>query len=152
MTVRPTPWRPAVMIPCSILFGMFGAGAVLFPGGLVLLWIPPLASLMFWACWCAIRLEVTADEVWFKMGWLGSNRRVRRSQIRAIHYYPDVISFRGPDGRPLTRTKSEWSLQQMIAVGAELQVPVYDNRRCLGLLQAKVGRLVYEPSKDKPVR
>lgn len=148
MTVRPTWRQPSIVIIWSILTGLCVAASILLPGGdssfgvLLVLW------LFGWIHVRAIRLEVTETEVLVKRGrlWLTKTRQVTRSQIRAIHYYPDVVSFRGPSGSPLMRTRAEWSLKQMIAVAVELQVPVYDNRQCLNLLRTRVGQLVYKPS------
>ncbi len=147
-------WPLSAVFIWSILAGLCIAAAILLPGGdssfgyLLVLW------LFGWVRVRAIRLEVTKTAVSVKRGRfaLTTTRQVARSQIRAIHYYPDVISFRGPDGRPLMRTRADWSLKQMIAVATELQVPVYDNRQCLNLLRARVGQLVYKPLEEQPVR
>lgn len=85
-----------------------------------------------------------------RRGWLLRSEQLARSRIRAIHYYPDIIGFRGPDGKPVMRTRAEWSLKEMIAVAAELRIPVYDNRQCFNLVRAKTGQLVYDPFDDRP--
>ena len=149
MTVRPTWWQPGNVIPWAILTWSCVLATVLrWPGGdysfgaLLLLWLGA------WARVRAIRLDITETMVRRQWGWIGSDkyRQVARSRIRAIRYFPDVISFCGPGGGAIMRIKAEWSLKQMIAVAAELQVPVYDHRwRWLKLLPTRVGRLVYKP-------
>jgi hypothetical protein len=155
MTVRPTWWQPSIVIYWAIVAGSCVVAAVLrWPGGdysfgaLLLLW------LLAWARVRTIRLDITEKVVRRQRGLVGPDkyRQVARSRIRAIHYYPNMISFSGPGGRPLMRTKAEWSLKQMVAVAAELQVPIYDNRRFLNLLPARVGRPVYKPFDDRPAR
>ncbi|GAA5197444.1 hypothetical protein GCM10023322_68720 [Rugosimonospora acidiphila] len=117
-------------------------------GALLLRW------LLTWALWRWIRLEITETTVRVRLSYFRRNRpiQVGRSRIRAIHYDPFRISFCGPNGSLLMWTKADWSLKQMIAVAAELQVPIYDNRRCLNLLPKRVGRLVYNPFDDRRLR
>ena len=152
MTVRPALWQPSIVIIWSVLFGMFIAAAVIWPGQAVE-WLAflPLVCLVGWVRVRAVRLEITDSVVRARQGWYLPDKQVPRSQIRAIHYYPDVISFRGPDHKPIMRTRCEWSLRQMITVADELRVPVYDNRRFFNLRTARVGRLVYDPAASHPV-
>lgn len=144
-TIRPTVWQPSIVIAGSALIGMFVAGAVIWqaPAWLAVL---PLVFLVAWLRGRPVRLEITESAVRAILGWHSPAGQVPRSQIEAIHYYPDVISFRGPEGKPLLRIRAEWSLRQVIAAAAELKVPVYDNRRFHNLRTARVGRLVYDPA------
>jgi hypothetical protein len=152
ITIRPAVWQPSIVIVWSLVVGMFVAAAVIWPGQAVTsLMFLPLLFLIAWVRVRAVRLEITEGTVRARQGWYLPDKQVPRSQIRAIHYYPDVISFRGPDRKPIMRTRSEWSLRQMIAVAAELSVPVYDNRRWHNLRTARVGRLVYDPAAPHPV-
>jgi hypothetical protein len=152
MTIRPALWQPSIVIVWSLVVGMFVAGAVIWPGQAVTwLMFLPLLFLIAWVRVRAVRLEITESAVRARQGWYLPDKQVPRSEIRAIHYYPDVISFRGPDRKPIMRTRAEWSLRQMIAVAGELRVPVYDNRRWLNLWTARVGRLVYDPAAPHPV-
>jgi hypothetical protein len=152
ITIRPAVWQPSIVIVWSLVAGMFVAAAVIWPGQAVTsLMFLPLLFLIAWVRVRAVRLEITEGAVRARQGWYLPDKQVPRSQIRAIHYYPDVISFRGPDRKPIMRTRSEWSLRQMIAVAGELRVPVYDNRRWHNLRSARVGRLVYDPAAPHPV-
>jgi hypothetical protein len=154
MTLTPTWWQPSIVLSWSWLVVVCGVAAATQPdgyysfGALLLLW------LLAYAAGRSIRMEVTETMVRVKRGWLRGNpvREVARSRIQAIHYYPKTITFRGPAGGLVMRTKAEWSLKQMIAVAAELQVPVYDNRQCLNLLPAKAGRLAFSPSHHQWIR
>lgn len=154
MTVTPTWWQPSIVLSWSWLVVVCAVAAFTQPkgyfsfGALLLLWSLAYAAVR------SIRMEVTETVVRVKRGWWRGNpiREVARSRIRAIHYYPKTITFCGPAGGPIMRTKAEWSLKQVIAVAAELQVPVYDNRQCLNLLPTKVGRLAYSPSYGQPIR
>jgi hypothetical protein len=152
ITIKPGLWRPGVVIVWSLVVGMFVAFAVIWPSQAVT-WLMglPLSFSIAWVRVRAVRLEITESTVRARQGWYLPDEQVPRSQIRAIHYYPDVISFRGPDRKPIMRTRSEWSLRQMIAVAGELRVPVYDNRRWHNLRTARVGRLVYDPAAPHPV-
>jgi hypothetical protein len=151
-TIRPTWWQPSIVIVWSVVVGMFVAAAAIWPGQAVTcLVFLPLLVLIGWARVHAVRLEITESAVRARQGWHLPDKQVPRSEIRAIHYYPDVISFRGPDRKPIMRTRAEWSLRQMIAVAGELKIPVYDNRRWLHLRTAKLGRLVYDPAAPHPV-
>jgi hypothetical protein len=152
MTIRPAVWQPSIVIVWSLVVGMFVAAAVIWPGQAVTsLMFLLLLFLIAWVRVRAVRLEITESAVRARQGWYLPDKQVPRSQIRAIHYYPDVISFRGPDRKPIMRTRAEWSLRQMIAVAGELRVPVYDNRRWHNLRTARVGRLVYDPAAPHPV-
>jgi hypothetical protein len=152
MTIRPALWQPSIVIVWSLVVGMFVAGAVIWPGQAVTwLMFLPLLCLIAWVRVRPVRLEITESAVRARQGWQLPDKQVARSEIRAIHYYPDVISFRGPDRKPIMRTRAEWSLRQMIAVAGELSVPVYDNRRWHNLRTARVGRLVYDPAAPHPV-
>jgi hypothetical protein len=152
MTIRPAVWQPGIVIVWSLVVGMFVAAAVIWPGQAVTsLMFLALLFLIAWVRVRAVRLEITESAVRARQGWYLPDKQVSRSQIRAIHYYPDVISFRGPERKPIMRTRAEWSLRQMIAVAGELRVPVYDNRRWHNLRTARVGRLVYDPAAPHPV-
>jgi hypothetical protein len=150
MTVRPTVWQPVIIIPWSVLVGGALVGAVFLQGGVSFLAVLLVMFLTGWAWSQAIRLEITSDAVRVRMFWFEPRTQVARSQIRAIHYYPAILSFRGPDGEPAMRTRCEWSLKQMITVAAELRVPGYDNRGRSKLLGVRMGQLVYNPADDQP--
>lgn len=151
-TIRPALWQPSIVIVWSVVVAMFVGLAAIWPGQAVP-WLAflPLACLLGWARARAVRLEITESVVRVRPGWRQPARQVPRSEIRAIHYYPDLISFRGPDRKPIMKTRPEWSLRQIITAAAELKVPVYDHRRCLNLRRVKVGRLVYDPAAPHPV-
>jgi hypothetical protein len=152
ITMRPAVWQPSIVIVWSLVVGMFVAAAVIWPGQAVTsLMFLPLLFLIAWVRVRAVRLQITESAVRARQGWYLPDKQVPRSQIRAIHYYPDVISFRGPERKPIMRTRAEWSLRQMIAVAGELGVPLYDIRRWHDLRTARVGRLVYDPAAPQPV-
>ncbi|HET9173515.1 MAG TPA: hypothetical protein VFN97_29050 [Actinospica sp.] len=150
MTVRPTWWQPVIVVLWSILLGSGIVIAALVPAGANLLGAVLFLGLLAWIRTRAIRLEVTERTVGVRQSRFRPARQVARDRIRAIHYYPDIITFRGPDNRSVMQVRAEWSLTQMIEVAAVLRVPVYDNRRCLKLVRARLGNLVYDPFDDPP--
>lgn len=150
MTVRPTWWQPAIVIVWSILLGSGIVVAVLVPAGTKLLGVVVLLGLVAWLRTRAIRLEVTAGTVGVRLSRFRPPEQVDRGVIRAIHYYPDIITFRGPENSVVMRMRAEWSLKQMIQVAKVLRVPVYDNRSRLKLVRARMGTLVYDPFDDPP--
>jgi hypothetical protein len=108
-------------------------------------------------CWVVIRfmpdrtrLEVTESAVLSRQqGWRGTqkpDKQAARNEIRAIHYFPDMISFRGLDNKPIMLINRNYTLAQMLKVAAELHVPLYDHRRWLGLRRIHIGRLAYNPA------
>lgn len=140
-------------ILAMILAGMFIAAAVYRPdqwpglsAGAV------LVAVITWARLRAVRLEITDSVVRIKQGWYLPERQAARSDVTAIHYFPRVISFRGPDGKPMIRVMPDWSLRQMLEVAVELGVPLYDHRGWLGLRKVSIGRLVDHPVPRDAVR
>lgn len=111
-----------------------------------------LAVMIGWARLRAVRLEITDSVVRAKQGWYLPERQAAKGDITAIHYFPRVISFRGPDRKPMMRVAPNWSLRQMLEVADELGVPLYDHRRWLGLRKVSTGRLVNHPASSHPVR
>jgi|SRR6516165_4552790 len=97
-------------------------------------------------------LEITESVVRAKQDWFLPENQVARSEITAIHYFPSLISFRGPDHKPIMKVRPNWTLRQMLGVADELGVPLYDHRRWLGLRRARIGRLVNRPAPSQPVR
>jgi hypothetical protein len=150
MTVRVGVWRLSVVIPWTLLVGFFIAGAVISPNQAVAaLTAPFLVALIAWLVVRRIRLEITESVVRARQGPRG-DKLVSRSEVRAIHYLPRLISFRGPDGKPIMMIRPEWTLRQMGRVADELKVPLYDHRGWGGIRTVDKGRLVYDP-KSGPV-
>jgi hypothetical protein len=152
-TIRPRPGLSALIL-FAVGAGMFIGAAVYRPGqALELLAGTLLAIAIIWARWRAIRLEITESVVRVKQGWYLPDKQVARSEIGAIHYFPRLISFRGPDRRtPIMKIAPNYRLRQMVEVANELAVPLYDHRRWLGLREVNTGRLVNRPASDQPVR
>jgi hypothetical protein len=144
-TIRPG-WGPSALIMCAVLLGMLIALAVIQPEQV--LWVLATAvgvAVIGWARLRAMRLEITESVVRAKQGWYLPEKQVARSEISAIHYFPRLISFRGPDRKPIMKIAPNWTLRQMLEVADELAVPLYDHRRWLGLRWARIGRLVSHP-------
>lgn len=146
-TIRAGFRQPGTVIVWLALVALVVALAVLVPGQTaVLLMAPPLLGLVAWFRVRAVRLEITESVVQARQGWYLPAMQVPRSRIRAIHYYPFVISFTGPERKPVMRTRADWTLSQMKAAAGELKVPLYDHRVSLGLREVRIGRLVYDPA------
>ena len=145
--------RPSGVIACAALLAMLTALAVIQPS--LALWMLVTAivvAIIIWAQLRAVRLEITDSVVRVKQGWYASELQVARSEIRAIHFFPALISFRGPDGKPIMKVGPNWTLRQMLEVADELAVPLYDHRRWLGLRSVTMGRLVNHSAPSQSVR
>lgn len=154
MTLRPGYLRLSIMVPVVIVV------APSLAIGVARLWagkpaqaseaLVPMAALYLVIRFAArsIRLELTESVVRAWQGkWRGHpDLEVPRNEVRAIHYFPRVISFRGPDDEPFMRIDSNYTLSQMRTVAELLRVPLYDHKRWLGLREAGMGRLVYKPT------
>ena len=154
MTLRPGYLRLSIMVPVVIVV------APSIAVGVAGLWagkpdqaseaLVPLAALYVVLRFAArsIRLEITESVVRARQGkWRGHpDLEVPRNDIRAIHYFPRIISFRGPDDEPFMRIDSNYTLSQVRTVAELLRVPLYDHKRWLGLREASMGRLVYKPT------
>lgn len=90
-------WRLSVVIPWAFLFGIFITGAILAPHqAIAALTAPLLIGLISWAAVRRVRLDVT------------------ETVVRAIHYLPRVISFRGPSGESIMMIRAEYTKRQML--------------------------------------
>jgi hypothetical protein len=158
MTILPGFWRFSIVFLWGILVGVFAAlAAVEFvahqPGEGVVLLVAPmglylLTSVIFRFGPRPIRLEITESTVRALQGnWRGApGMEVPRSEITAIHYFPDMISFRGLDNKPVMMIRPQYTLRQMRKVAAELHVRLFDHSRLLGLQKVNIGRLAYDPA------
>jgi hypothetical protein len=154
MTVRPGLWRPIIVIPWAMLAGLFIALgvsklAVSQPGQAVVAFAGPvLLFLLAWVRARSVRLEIAESVVLARQGrWRGHpDREAPRSEIRAIHYFPRMISFRGPDNKPIMTIDGNYTLRQMMKVAVTLEVPLYDHARWLGMRKISIGRLLYDPA------
>lgn len=164
MTILPGWWRLRTIIPWAVLVGVFIALAVGefvagSPGAAVVALTAPV--LVFLMCWALVRskarpvrLEVTESTVRVRQGrWRGHpDMQAPRSEIRAIHCYPRLISFRGLDNKPMMIVDPNYTLRQMRMVAAELGVRLYDHNRWLGLRKVHIGRLAYDPASGPVVK
>jgi hypothetical protein len=143
--IRSHPGRGA-WAAIAVLAGMFIAAAVYQPGqSPVLLAGAVLVVVIGWVRVRAVRLEITDSVVQVKQGRYLPERQAARGDLTAIHYFPRLISFRGPDGKPMMKVAPNWTMRQMLEVADELEVPLYDHRRWLGLRKVSTGRLVNHP-------
>ena len=133
------------------LIGMAIAGAVIWPGqvgweftGLL------LVGLMAWFPSRRVRLEVSAGVVLARQGrWRGEpDKQMPRAEVTTIHYFPQRISFRGLDNKPVMIIMPNYTKRQMIKVAAELGVRLYDHTAWLGLRKVRIGQLAYDPRAD----
>lgn len=146
--IRPRPQR-SVLIMSAVLAGGFAAMGLYRPGSAPWLLLCLLGvAVIYWARWRATRLEIDGDLVRVRQGWNIPDRQAARSEISAIHYFPQLISFRGPDQKPVMKVAPSWPLRQMLDVADELGVPLYDHRAWLGLREVKMGRLVNRPTQS----
>jgi hypothetical protein len=165
ITIWPGFWRFSSLIPWMFLVGGCVAVSVweivtAQPGeGVVILLLPGVTFLVGWVILrlrpFPIRLEITEGMVRARQGkWRGApDMEVPRSEIRTIHYFPNLISFRGVDNSsPLMMIQPHYTLPQMRKVAAELHVRLYDHTRWLGLRQVDVGRLAYDPASGPTAR
>jgi hypothetical protein len=144
-TIRPRP-GPSLWAAIVILAGMFIAPALYRPGQAP--WLLACASLIAVIGWIrvrAVRLVITDSAVRVRQGWVQAEKEAARSNIVAIHYFPGVISFRGPGGEPMMKVAPNWTLRQMLEVAGVLEVPLFDHTRWFGLRKAAVARLAYDP-------
>jgi hypothetical protein len=147
--LRPSGWAWA-----AVLAGILVAVGVYQPGQALILFACAVGvCLIAWFRVGAVQLVISDSTVQIRERWFQPGREVARSDITAIHYFPSLISFRGPDNKTMTKLVPNWSLRQMLEVADELGVPLYDHRRWLGLRRGvDVGRLVNHPPPRKPVR
>jgi hypothetical protein len=149
-TIRSRPRRSAWIL-LAVLLGIYIALAVYQPDQA--LWLLASAvgvAIILWARLRAVQLEITESVVRARQGWYLPEKQAARSEIRAIHYFPSVISFRGPDRKPIMKIAPDWTMRQMLEVAGELGVPLYDHRRWLR--KVSTGRLVNHPAPGHPVR
>ena len=144
-TFGPRP-GPGFFILAAILAGVFIAYTVAVPRQ----WVPVILTavgvvIIGWARLRVVRLEVTDSVVRAKQGWYQPEKQVARGDVRAIHVFPRLISFRGPDDKPIMMVAPNWSMRQMLEVADELRVPLFDHRRWHGLREVSVGRLANDP-------
>jgi hypothetical protein len=165
MMIWPGFWRFSSLIPWMIVAGGSTAIAVWEfvtgqPGeGVAMLMLPVVTFLVVWGILrlrpLPIRLEVTEGMVRARQGkWRGApDMGAPRSEIRSIHYFPNLISFRGVDNNnSLMMIQPQYTLRQMRKVAAELHVRLYDHTRWLGLRTVDVGRLAYDPASGPVAR
>ena len=154
MTVRPGYLRLTVVIPVVIVGGLAIAIGVAQltahqPGQAVAGFAAPVVlCVLLRVATRSIRLEITQSVVRARQGrWRGHpDLEVPRNDVRAIHYFPRKISFRGPDNKPFMGIDPNYTLRQMKTVAALLGVPLYDHMRWRGLREVNMGRLVYDPA------
>jgi hypothetical protein len=149
-SARPGPGALALF---ALLAGMFIAAGVYEPGqALILVACAVGVGLVAWFRAGAVQLVISDSTVQIKERRFQPGRDVARSDITAIHYFPSLISFRGPDNETMTKLVRNWSSRQMLQVADELGVPLYDHRRWLGLRRAATGRPMNHPPPRKPIR
>jgi len=159
MTIGPGFWRFSSVLLWALLAGVFAVLAVLeFAAsqpaeGAVLLVAPvglyALGSVVLRFRPHPIRLEITESTVRARQGnWRGApDMEAPRSEVRSIHYFPKLISFRGVDNSTsLMMIQPQYSLRQMRKIATELHVRLYDHTRWLGLGTIDAGRLAYDPA------
>lgn len=144
-TFGPRP-GPSFFIWATILAGVLIAYAVAVPSNVLWVIVGVVGTVIIgWARVRAVRLEITDTEVRARQGWYRPTKQVDRSDVRAIHFFPRVISFRGPDAQPIMKLDPAWNMRQMLEVADELHVPLFDHRRWHGLREVSVGRLANDP-------
>jgi hypothetical protein len=151
-TIRSRPGRSAWFL-LAVLLGIYIALAVYQPDQA--LWLLASAvgvAIIAWVRLRAVQLEITESVVRARQGWYLPEKQAARSEIRTIHYFPSLISFHGPDRKPIMKIAPNWTMRQMLEVADELGVPLYDHRRWLGLRKVSTGRLVNHPAPSHPVR
>jgi hypothetical protein len=159
ITIRPGPWQPVVVILLGLVSCLAIAGAVseFIAGnplqGVFALLAPVVILLIMLFRGRSVRLEVTDSVVLAKQGhWRGHpDMQAPRNEIRAIHYFPRIISFRGPDKKPIMMIDSNYTVRQMVRVAGVLNVPMYDHTRWLGMRTVDNGRLVCKPESSQRV-
>jgi hypothetical protein len=124
-TIRPR-LGPGAWAAFAILAGMFIAAAVYWSGqALGLLPGALLTVVIGWIRVLGVRLEITGSTVRVKQGQFQHAKEAARSDITAIHYFSNAISFRGPGDEPMMRAAPNWTLRQM------LEVAVSSGFRCM---------------------
>lgn len=149
VTIRSAFWTPGIIIAAALLEATFIVGAIIQPGQalMVLVFLPLLMCLVGWLRLRSVRLEITESMVRVLQGWYEPDEEAPRGDITAIHFFPRMISFRGPDvSEPIMMIVPNYTLRQMTLVAAELEVPLYDHTRWHGLRKVSRGRLVYDPA------
>lgn len=158
MTLRSGIWRlvyvipgVVVVVPCMIggVTGLMADKPVQAVGAFA---CPVVLYLVVTLLSRRVRLEITDSLVRARQGgWRGHpDLEVPRNEVRAIHYFPGKISFRGPDDEPFMRIDPNYTARQMKTVAVFLRVPMYDHQRWFGLRKVSMGRLVYKPAKSDP--
>jgi|SRR5580692_10144821 len=151
--IKPGLWRASVVIPLGIVACIAIAGAVSEfiadrPGEAVAALLAPVVIFLIIVFRArSVRLEISESVVLAKQGhWRGHpDKEAPRSDIRAVHYYPRIISFRGPDNKPIMMIDANYTVRQMAQVASLLGVRLFDHRRWDGIRRVDKGRLVYQP-------
>ena len=156
MKVRPGNWRLGVVVPLALIGGVCLAIGVdqlasdqpAQASFAAAVWTPVLFYCVINLVALRIRLEITDSVVRARQGrWRGHpDLEMPRNDVLAIHYFTQVISFRGPDDKPFMRIDCNYTLRQMRTVAELLGVRLYDHRRRLGLREVGIGRLVHDPA------
>lgn len=154
LTLRVGWLRAGVIIPSVIVFGISTviAVAMIVDGH----WAQAPAAyaaplpiyLITWVATRRVRLEITDRVVLARQaGWHGHpDKQVPRDAVTAIHYFPQFISFRGPNKKDtIMMIVPNYTPRQMVKVARVLDVPLYNHSRRLGLQKVSIGRLMYEP-------
>ena len=159
LTVRPGNWRLSVVIPALFVAGVsiaIGAPKLrVDPVPALLACVGPVLLLYLtinvMALVRSVRLEISENTVLARQGgWRGHpDLNVPRDEVVAIHYFPRVISFRGPGDKSFMRIDCNYTLRQMTDVARLLGVPLYNHRRWLGLREVREGRAVYKPASER---
>jgi hypothetical protein len=87
---------PGFFVLAAILAGVLIAYTVAVPRH----WVPVLLGaigmvIILWVRLRGVRLEITDTEVRARQGGYRPEKQVARGDVRAIHFFPRVISFRG---------------------------------------------------------
>jgi hypothetical protein len=151
--IRPKLWRPGIVVPVGFVACISAAGAVSEfvadqPGQAVAaLMCPVVIMLIIGFRTRSVRLEITDSVVLARQGHSRAHpdKQAPRADIRAIHYFPRIISFRGQDKQPIMMIAPNYTLRQMTQVAAMLGVCLHDHTRWYGTRRVDRGRLVYQP-------
>jgi hypothetical protein len=113
----------------------------------------PLVLIILWGIYSAdaflMRLIVTPDRV--RMISSHRNRPMRREDVNHIRALRWNTVFYDHDGKRVLQTHADLSRSQLLALGAELGVPVWDHRKWLGLKKLDDGvRLTAAPVPERP--
>jgi hypothetical protein len=97
-----------------------------------------------------IRLIVTPDRVRMFSG--NRNRPVRPADVNHIRALRWNTVLYDHDGQQIIQTHMDLSRSQLLTLGAELNVPVWDHRQRLGLRELRHGvRLNAIPAPERPL-